>query len=301
MHTIPSDEVIAKKFRLEQAPTLLARQNAAAPIAFSRLRGEGAFRGRTLAAPPEDAFAFHVILAPMQAGEIWIDGKHGALPAASPGDTLVFDLSADATASLTPPYDIMRFYLPVATLDDLTGEQGSRRIGRLRTTSRGVQDPVMRGLAWSVLGAVQEQSAAPMLFVEQIAEAFYTHAARAYGDNSDSGKSLGTGLAPWQMRRAQSFIEAHLDGDPSVADLAGECRLSASHFGRAFRLSVGMPPHQWLTHRRIERAKDLLREGDMRLAEIALACGFGDQSHFTRTFTRLEGQGPGKWRRLRIN
>lgn len=301
MHTIPSEATIARKFRLDQAPTLLAQQDAVAPIAFTRLLGDGAFRGRTLPTPPEDAFAFHVALAPMRAGEIWIDGKHSKLAAASPGDTFVYDLTANATASLTPPYDFLRFYLPVATLDELTYERGLRRIGGLCTTSQGIQDPVMRGLAWSITGAVQEQSGASCLFVDAIALAFHTHAARSYGENPESGSAAATGLAPWQVRRALAFIEAHLDGDPSIADLARECRLSASHFGYAFRRAVGVPPHRWLTKQRIERAKGFLRGGDMQLAQIALACGFGDQSHFTTTFTRHEGHGPGKWRRLRAN
>ena len=107
----------------------------------------------------------------------------------------------------------------------------------------------------------------------------------------------GSGLAPWQLRRVHAFVEANLDADPSVADLAGECRLSPSHFARAFSRSVGTPPHKWLVNRRIERAKELLRDGGQQLAQVALSCGFVDQSHFTRAFTRSVGQSPGRWRR----
>jgi AraC-like DNA-binding protein len=301
MQTIPSEEAVARKFRLERAPTLLAQQKAVAPIAFTRLHGNGAFRGRTMAVPPEDAFSFQVALAPMSAGEIWIDGKYGRLPPASPGDTFIFNLAERPVANLPPPYDFLRFHLPVATLDQLAYERGLHRAGGLRTTSLGIPDPVMQGLALSMLAMVQEPDAASTLFVDSIALAFHVHVTRRYGDFLESGRPAGTGLAPWQLRRADAFIEAHLDGDPSIADLARECGLSASHFGRAFRQAVGMPPHQWLTKRRIERAKDLLRKGDSPLVEIALACGFVDQSHLTRTFTRHEGCGPGKWRRLRLN
>jgi AraC family transcriptional regulator len=92
-----------------------------------------------------------------------------------------------------------------------------------------------------------------------------------------------------------------MDDDPSIADLAQECRLSASHFARAFRQATGMPPHQWLTKRRVERAKELLLEGSLDLAQIALVRGFVDQSHLSRIFARSEGYSPGKWRRLRRN
>ena len=74
-----------------------------------------------------------------------------------------------------------------------------------------------------------------------------------------------------------------------------------SHFERAFRQTTGMPPHQWLTKHRVERAKALLSLGSLELAEIAEACGFADQSHFTRVFSRCEGVTPGRWRRRRLN
>src|SRR5712671_203665 len=147
----------------------------------------------------------------------------------------------------------------------------------------------------------QEPSTATALLLEAIALAFHAHVVHRYGDGLGSETSVSTGLARWQLRRACAFIDAHLDGDPSIADLARECRLSASHFARAFRQATGMPPHQWLTKRRVERAKGLLLEGSLDLAQIALVCGFVDQSHLTRVFARCEGHSPGKWRRLRHN
>jgi AraC family transcriptional regulator len=73
--------------------------------------------------------------------------------------------------------------------------------------------------------------------------------------------------------------------------------LSTSYFARAFRTSTGLAPHQWLAHRRVEVAKYLLRQQRGSLREIALACGFSDQSHFTRVFTRIVGSSLGAWRR----
>ncbi len=300
MQTTPFEEAVAKKFRLQQAPTLLAQREMVSPIAFSRLHVEGAFAGRTIAVPPDEAFAFQVALAPMSPGDIWIDGKHGKLQA-SVGDTFVFNLTTNPIANLIPPYDFLRFYLPVTTLDQLAYDRGLRRVGGLRINSIGIQDPIMRGLALSIQPVLQEPRLAAALFLDSIALAFHAHVMHAYGGVLGGGSSVRTGLASWQLRRADEFIEAHLDGDPSIADLARECRLSASHFARAFRQATGMPPHQWLTKRRVERAKGLLLEGSLDLAQIALVCGFVDQSHLTRVFARCEGHSPGKWRRLRRN
>jgi AraC-like DNA-binding protein len=189
----------------------------------------------------------------------------------------------------------------VAALDQLACHRGLRRVGRLRTTSLGIQDPVMQGLALSIVPMFQEPGTATALLLESIALAFHAHVVHRYGDALGSETSVSTGLALWQLRRACAFIDADLCGDPSVSDLARECRLSASHFARAFRQSTGMAPHRWIMKRRIERAKELLLEGELELVQIALDCGFSDQSHFTRNFGRSEGHSPGKWRRLRRN
>ncbi|TCV95927.1 AraC-like DNA-binding protein [Luteibacter rhizovicinus] len=113
----------------------------------------------------------------------------------------------------------------------------------------------------------------------------------------DAGALRG-GLAAWQERRAIAYMEARLDESFSVADVAAECSLSVNHFSRAFRCSVGMPPHRWVLQRRIARARELLTGTALPLADVALACGFAEQSHFTRVFARSVGLPPGAWRRM---
>lgn len=105
------------------------------------------------------------------------------------------------------------------------------------------------------------------------------------------------GLASWQERRAVAFMDERLDQSFPVSEVAEACGLSVNHFSRAFRRSMGKPPHRWLLDRRIERARELLRGTEVSLADIALACGFAEQSHFTRVFTRTVGIPPGAWRR----
>jgi transcriptional regulator GlxA family with amidase domain len=105
------------------------------------------------------------------------------------------------------------------------------------------------------------------------------------------------GLAAWQERRAKDLMSADLLRDVSTAEVAAECSLSAGHFARAFRRSTGVSPHQWLLQHRIGEAHGLLRDRKLSLAEIARACGFADQSHFTKAYTRLRGISPGARRR----
>jgi AraC-like DNA-binding protein len=99
------------------------------------------------------------------------------------------------------------------------------------------------------------------------------------------------------VRRAKEILSANLDGRVPLKEVARECRLSVSHFSRAFRRSMGVAPHSWLLARRVEAAKEKLRDGGLSLLDVALACGFADQSHLTKVFTRFVGVSPGAWRR----
>ena len=105
------------------------------------------------------------------------------------------------------------------------------------------------------------------------------------------------GLAPWQLRRAKEILNANIVGYISIAHLAAECGLSTCHFARSFRHSTGISPHRWLMHRRVERATELLKQSRLSIIDIALSCGFADQSHLTRVFTSVHGSAPGRWRR----
>jgi len=104
-------------------------------------------------------------------------------------------------------------------------------------------------------------------------------------------------LAPWQERKAKALLAAHLADDISIVDVARACGLSRSHFCKVFKQATGQSPYAWLTQYRISTAQSLLRSTQQPLAEIALACGFGDQSHLTRMFSRVVGTPPGSWRR----
>jgi AraC family transcriptional regulator len=138
------------------------------------------------------------------------------------------------------------------------------------------------------------------MFTDSIALAFFAHIVRAYGDVPNGKRNARGGLSSWQFQRACDFIIANLADDPLISKVADECGLSTSYFVRAFKQTMGIPPHRWLTKQRVARAKELLRDPAQELADIAQLCGFVDQSHLTRVFSRSEGYSPGRWRRLRV-
>jgi AraC family transcriptional regulator len=106
------------------------------------------------------------------------------------------------------------------------------------------------------------------------------------------------GLATWQAKRALEYIEANLGSKIAIEEMANVVALSKSHFSRAFKHRVGSSPMAYVAVRRVERAKLMMGSTTERLTDIALACGFADQSHLNRYFRRVVGMSPGLWRRM---
>ena len=116
----------------------------------------------------------------------------------------------------------------------------------------------------------------------------------------DPGLIPRGGLAPWQVCKVLTHIEAHLGAAITTADLASLVRLSPFYFSRAFRTSFNDSPHAYLMRRRVERAQGLMLTTNTTLAQIAVSCGLADQAHFTKLFRRFAGESPRAWRRARV-
>jgi AraC family transcriptional regulator len=293
------EEVLAKRFRIDRPPTLLARRSSRARIGFSRLRSSHAMRGRSLSVPQEEAFSFHVPLSVPFFSKLWTAGRRREVPDLRLGDAQLIDLRDNPVVSLDIPFDSLRFYIPQIALDEMANEAGIRRVKGLYAPSFGVRDLVLYGLAQALAGAMERPGEVPGMFSDCIALAFFAHIVRAYGNVPAERRNARAGLAQWQLQRARDFISANLAGDPSISRVAYECGLSTSYFARAFKQTTGVQPYRWLMKQRVERAKELLQDPGRKLADIAQLCGFADQSHFTRVFSKSEGYSPGRWRRLR--
>lgn len=105
------------------------------------------------------------------------------------------------------------------------------------------------------------------------------------------------GLAAWQARRVRLYIEERLDQSIRVSTLSTIANLSATHFIRSFKQSFGETPHSYIVRCRLERARHLMLTTEDSLSEIAVACGFTDQAHLTRSFRQSIKQTPAAWRR----
>lgn len=267
------------------------------PIGVSRLRSYIEDTGVTDPHLIEDAFMISVQLKDYS-GDIYLRGQKLDFDHQPARTVVIYDYHREWRAYLRSSFDCVNFHIPRAVLNAVAQDQRLRSIDMLRFAP-GVPeaDPTISGLVDALIPALHAPETPNLLFLSHVGWALGAHVLRTYGEATSDRTNRRGHLASWQERRAKEMIDANLGEDLTLGALAAECGLSTSHFARAFRLTTGMPPYQWLLRRRLDKVQELLREGDLSIAQIADLCGFSDQSHLTRVFTRANGEPPAAWRR----
>ena len=161
-------------------------------------------------------------------------------------------------------------------------------------------DPVLQGLSEALLAVERMQEDHTALCADALRLAVL---ARLFALRSEEQSKSGEqrerpiqGLQKWRLKRVLDYIDNHFGRKIVLADLATAAGLSRMHFAAQFRAATGCRPHEFILRHRIRRAKDLLRDCEMSIVEIALAVGFQSQAHFTTTFRRFTGDTPSRWR-----
>ena len=193
----------------------------------------------------------------------------------------------------------LHLYVPTGVFTGLMDDYNLPAVpGRSIRYSCGVQDELINQIGLSVLSEMMCPTAAGRMLVETSSLMLAARLAHAHAETELIRLPILTPhrLDVVRLRRVLAYIEEHLAEDITVADLANVACLSIFHFTRAFAAATGVPPHRYVSRRRLETARAMIATGRASLSEIALECRFSSQSSFTRAFRRATGVTPAEYR-----
>jgi len=155
-----------------------------------------------------------------------------------------------------------------------------------------IRDPQVERIGWMMQAEDNDAYPGGRLFTDSLASALAARLLALQSRKTLTTAKPGRALPAWRLRHVVEYIEAHLDEDLTLAELASVAGFSLSHFKPLFKQAVGMPVHRFVLERRVERARTLLLQGGKSMSEIALEAGFAHPSHMARCLRRLLGVGP---------
>jgi len=163
-----------------------------------------------------------------------------------------------------------------------------------------ILDPMLEQLAIALTTALRDGTSEDGLYIDTLSQMLAVHLARNHSSQSRTGRMPPVqAMAGWRMRRVIEYIEENLDGDLSLEAMAAEVDISPIYLARAFKAAVGQSPHRYVLQRRVERAKELLRNTELPVVDVALSSGFSSQSHLSYWFQRYVGVPPAAYRQHR--
>lgn len=285
-----------RALRRPAAPVLTTRRLFRSKVIFGEIVGS-AGHGMTDPFPYDEAYLVAVRLVEGRHARVLYDGQEARRYDLRRGAMHIHDLRRRPQVEVLDPFHTLNAYLPRSFLVAFCEHNNGRFQDFPGDHRASAIDPTVEALLCSLQPALQHPHEATTLFLDHVSMALAAHLCGTYGTLSRVTPLGVGGLSALHLQRCLMRIEDELDSDITLEMLAGETGLSNRHFTRLFVRSMGMPPHRYLLERRVARARQLLGEPQLSLSEVAQACGFADQSHFTRVFSCAMGKSPGAYRR----
>jgi AraC family transcriptional regulator len=245
---------------------------------------------------PERSLPEHVLVVHVDgpaATDIWYAGQQ-TRGDCLPGDVCVVPARTPYAVRRDLPGRIVAASLDTGLVQQVADEH--RASARVAVEPRfSVRDPLMTELVLALTNEVLENNPSGRIYAETLGSALAAQLIRRHGIEPSR---LRGGLSKVALQTVAEYIEANLAAPLPLQDLASLAGMSGYQFARRFKRSTGLPPHQYVLRRRIERARDMLRLKGTTVLEVALSCGFSNQSHFTSAFRLLTGVTPSKYREV---
>jgi AraC family transcriptional regulator len=195
------------------------------------------------------------------------------------------------------PIELFHLYIPKLIFDRAIVAALDRDPARVTVSERTFfTDPMVEQVIRLAFLVKDWREPAESLALSCAGHLLIAHLIARYSDVDRHGLVAKGGLPPRLRQRVEDYVDANLSSQIYISDLADLAALSEFHFARMFKISTGEAPYSYVQCRRIERAKLLLAERHMPMAELALECGFASQSHFSACFRKHVGLTPRQYR-----
>jgi AraC family transcriptional regulator len=269
------------------------------PLGWSSLRAEH-FRDTPdfdLELPGQTHHLLSLYLRPPRRMGIWCEGLEWEAPP-PPGSILVLPAGLARRAYWRGPTESVHVHLDPALVSRVAAEALDVDPARVALPAVGaLSHPQLQAAILAVDAELADGAAGGRLLADSLANVVAVHLIRRFLPADRLARRPRGGLSERKLRAALEYIEENPDSELTLDAIAAVAHLSPYHFARMFKTSTGLPPHQYVITRRVERAKRLLRDGgELTLAQVAARSGFWDQGHFSRHFKRLVGVSPKRFR-----
>jgi len=214
-----------------------------------------------------------------------------------PGDMLITPANIPLFVRWEGEEDCLQIQLSNRFLCDVARETLSQDGDRLQLMPQfQVRNSPIEAIVMMLLTESQQQESGSLLYLDSLANVLAVNLLRNHATTKPRLPVYEGGLPPRQLQQVLNYIDAHLDQNIQLKNLAQLLEMSQFHFSRLFKQSIGLSPYQYLIQQRVERAKQLLKQSDRPIIDIALDCGFNSHSHLSKQFRQVTGMTPKAYR-----
>src|ERR1700733_12252046 len=222
-------KLLSKRHEIPNVPTFVTTVSRGAAITFNRLRLDCA--GRTFDnIPAEDAYSFHVNFLKQESFSASRKARVAERYFLGEGDSTMLDCSEASTVTMHSPMDTVRLYVPRVAIQDFVGEEFGSSEVYLKSPQQVIRDPIVYHIGACISALLEHPEESNSLLVDHIALSLQSHLYQTYSAAPASSPRARGGLAPWQESRAKEAMDANLEKEITIPQLAYDCGLSTSQF-----------------------------------------------------------------------